>query len=141
MSSTPAQLTTPASRTAPIAASIWSGRILSGLSILFLAFDGIGKLVKPAPVVDAFAQLGMPMSHSAGIGLLLLACTAVYAIPRSALQGAILLPGYLGGAIAIQVRAETGWFPVVFALIVAALVWGGLFLRDTRARVLLPWYA
>ena len=65
----------------------------------------------------------------------------MYAVPRRALQGAILLTGYLGGAIAIQVRAETGWFPVVFALIVAALVWGGLFLRDTRARVLLPWYA
>ena len=78
------------------------------------------------------------MSLAPTIGILALACTAVYAIPRSAVLGAVLLTGYLGGAIATQVRAGAGLFPIFFPLIIAALIWGGLFLRDDRLRDFLP---
>jgi hypothetical protein len=106
--------------------------------ILFLTFDAVVKLVKIAPVVDAFAQLGYPISLAPAIGVLALACTAVYAIPRTSVLGAVLLTGYLGGAIATQVRIGAGVFPVFFPLIIAALVWGGLYLREEKLRALLP---
>ncbi len=117
---------------------IWTGRVLSGLAVLFLAFDGVAKLLKPAPVLEAFARLGLPESTSTGIGLLLLACTALYVIPRTALLGAVMLTGFLGGAIAIHVRAGDAAFPVVFPFLFGCLVWAGLYLRDARVRALLP---
>ncbi|MEP6732555.1 MAG: DoxX family protein [bacterium] len=128
----------PAPRIATtVRSKLWIDRIVSGVAVLFLVMDGGMKLFKPAPVVDAFAQLGVPVSQSVGIGLVLLACTAIYAIPRTAVIGAILLTGYLGGAIAIQLRVEAPVFSIVFPLIFAALVWGGLYRRDERVRSLL----
>jgi len=103
-----------------------------------MIFDGGIKLAKVAPVTEAFARLGYPASLAPAIGILALACTAVYAIPRSSVLGAVLLTGYLGGAIATQVRAGAGLFPIFFPLIIAALIWGGLFLRDDRLLDFLP---
>lgn len=116
---------------------LWAGRIMSGLAALFLLWDGAMKLLKPAVVVKATRDLGYPESDIVGIGLVLLACTVLYLIPRSSILGAILLTGYLGGAIASQVRAEASWFNVVFPFVFACLVWGGLWLRDVRVQNLL----
>lgn len=117
---------------------IWTGRILSVLSALFLLFDGAMKLVKPAPVVEATSRLGFPESALTGVGLVLLAGTILYLIPRTAVLGAIVLTGYLGGAVATQVRAGSGAFETLFPAIFGALVWGGLFFQDSRLRALIP---
>ena len=117
---------------------LWAGRIITALVVLFMLFDGIAKLFKPAPVVQAFAQLGYPMSLAVSIGVLLLICTVIYAIPRSSVLGAILLTGYLGGAVATQVRISAPAFPTVFPILFGVLVWTGIFLREDRLRALVP---
>ena len=127
------------SRTAISNTQIWAGRIMSGFAALFLLWDGVMKLLKPAVVVKATRDLGYPESDIVGIGVVLLACTLVYLLPRSSILGAILLTGYLGGAIASQVRAQASWFNVLFAFAMACLVWGGLWLRDIRVRAFLPY--
>ena len=114
----------------------WPGRSVSALVVLFMIFDGVIHIVQPAPVAEAFAQLGYPIHLSLGIGILELACTALYAIPRTAALGAVLLTAYLGGAIASQVRIEAGWFPLVFPVVLGGLLWIGLALRDARVRAL-----
>jgi len=114
--------------------SSWTGRSLSAFAVLFMIFDGVIHVAKPQPVVDAFVQLGFPLSTSLGLGILELACTALYVIPRTSTLGALLLTAYLGGATAAQVRVEAGWFPVIFPALIGALLWGGLALRDVRAR-------
>jgi hypothetical protein len=125
--------------TAPISKkSLWAGRILSALPILFLLMDGVMKLVKPAFVVEATVKLGYPESTILGIGIVLLACTVLYAIPRTSILGAILLTGYLGGAVATHVRAGEGPFPILFPVFFGVLVWGGLYFRDERLRSLIP---
>jgi len=88
------------------------------------------------PVVESFALLGYPTGLAVGIGALELACVAVYLVPRSSILGAVLLTGYLGGAIASHVRVGSELFPLVFPLIIGALLWGGLYLRDARLRAL-----
>ena len=115
----------------------WPGRVLSALVIAFMAFDAILHVAKPAPVVEAFTQLGYPLRLSVALGVLELVFTALYAIPRTAFVGALLLTAYLGGAIATQLRVEAGWFPTIFPVIVAALLWSGLALRDPRVRGLI----
>jgi len=110
----------------------WAGSIITGLTVLFLVFDGAAKLARIAPVMEATEKLGLPANSVVGIGLLLLACTAVYCIPRTAVLGAVLLTGYLGGAIAIHLRAGSGTFPMVFSASFGVLVWVGLFLREPR---------
>ena len=115
-------------------AALWTGRIASTIAVLFMTMDAVMHLAKPAPVTTSFAQLGVPLGMSVPIGVVALACAALYAIPRTAVIGAVLLTGYLGGAIAIQARAGAALFPTLFPLIVGALVWGGLWLRDERAR-------
>jgi hypothetical protein len=112
----------------------WPGRILTGLAAAFMAFDGIIHIAKPAAVVEAFAQLGYPLRLSVGLGVLELVFTLLYVIPRTAFIGALLLTAYLGGAIATQLRIDAGWFPTIFPVIVAALLWTGLALRDARVR-------
>jgi hypothetical protein len=112
----------------------WAGRVMSGLVALFLLWDGVMKILKPAFVVKATLGLGYPESEIVGIGMVLLACTLLYLLPRTAVLGAVLLTGYLGGAIASQVRVQASWFNVVFALVFGCLLWGGLWLRDVRAR-------
>jgi hypothetical protein len=117
---------------------LWTGRVLSGLAVLFLLFDSISKLMNVGPVVQAFAQLGYPARLIPVIGTILLVCVIVYLIPRTAILGAILITGYLGGAIASNLRIGTPLFSnALFPLYVAALVWGGLYLRDDRARALI----
>ncbi|HKW63067.1 MAG TPA: DoxX family protein [Candidatus Acidoferrum sp.] len=115
----------------------WAGRILSALASLFCLFDGTMKLFKPPVVVQATIQLGYPESAIVGIGVTLLVCTLLYILPRTSVLGAVLLTGYLGGAVASNVRAGMPVFNIVFPFIVAALVWGGLWFRDIRARNLL----
>jgi hypothetical protein len=115
----------------------WSGRVLAGLVILFMIFDGTIHLLTPQPVVAAFAQLGFPLHLSVGIGILELACTALFAIPRTSILGGLLLTGYYGGAIATQVRAEAAWFPSIFPALMGALLWTSVALRDSRVRALL----
>ena len=111
---------------------------MSGLGVAFLLMDGVMKLFKPAVVREAFARLGYPESEIMGIGVLLLACTALYLIPRMSILGALLLTGYLGGAIATHVRVGDPLFShVLFPVYVGVMVWGGLFLRDNRLRVLI----
>ena len=117
---------------------LWTGRVFSGLAILFFLFDGVMKLVKPAVVVSSTVALGYPESEIVGIGVTVLVCTILYAIPRTSVLGAILLTGYLGGAIASKVRIDAPLFDIVFALVFAAFVWGGLYLREPRLRALLP---
>jgi hypothetical protein len=117
---------------------LWLGRVLSGLAVAFFLLDGVMKLWKPAVVVEATLKLGYPESDIVGIGVLLLTCTLLYIFPRTSILGAILLTGYLGGAVASQLRAGNGWFNVVFPAIFGAVVWSGLWLRDTRVRTLLP---
>jgi hypothetical protein len=113
---------------------IWAGRILSGFAALFLAMDGVMKLLKPAFVVKATVELGYPESEIVGIGVVLLLCTLLYVFARTQILGAILLTGYLGGAIASKIRIEAKWSDVIFALTFAGLVWAGLWLRDARVR-------
>ena len=117
--------------------AVWGGRLVSGLAVLFLLFDTVIKLLNMAPAVEATTQLGYAAGLVAVIGLIELACLAVYVLPRTAILGAILLTGYLGGAVATHVRAGSPLFSVVFPLIIGALVWGGLLLRDARLRSLL----
>jgi hypothetical protein len=99
------------------------------------------KLIKPrpAPAVEAFGKLGYPVGLAAGIGILLLVCVALYLVPRTSVLGAILLTGYLGGAVASHVRIGDPWFShALFPVYVGLLVWGGLYLHDQRLRALIP---
>ena len=114
---------------------LWAGRIVSAIPVLLLLFSGVMKLAKPAPVVEGFLRLGYPERLALGLGILELACTVIYVIPRTAVLGAILLTGYLGGATATHVRVGD---PFLATVILGALVWLGLFLRDARLRALLP---
>lgn len=113
---------------------LWAGRIISVIPVLMLLFSGVLKLVKPASLVEQFGRLGYPESLTLGLGILEIACTVVYVIPRTSVLGAILLTGYLGGATATHVRIGDPFFAPI---IVGVLVWGGLFLRDARLRALL----
>jgi hypothetical protein len=118
--------------------ALWAGRILSALAVLFLLFDGVTKIMKVAPVLQASAQLGYPVSLIVSIGAVLLICTGIYAIPRTSVLGAILLTGYLGGAVASQARIGNPLFETLFPIIFGALIWAGIFLREDRLRALIP---
>lgn len=120
--------------------TLWAGRIVSALPALMLIFSGVLKLAKPAGsgVVEEFGRLGYPENVILGIGILEFACTVVYAIPRTSVLGAILLTGYLGGAVATHVRVGDPLFKVIMPPVLGALIWGGLYLRDVRLRALLP---
>jgi hypothetical protein len=111
---------------------------MSALPALFLLVDGVMKLMKPAIVVEATVHLGYPESVIPGLGIVLLVSTLVYLIPRTSVLGAILVTGYLGGAVATHVRVGDDLFPIFFPVILSALLWGGLVLRDGRLRALLP---
>jgi hypothetical protein len=117
---------------------LWTGRILSSLAVLFLVFDGITKVMKESHVMAASAQLGFTPGMIVGIGFLLLICTAIYVIPRTSVLGAILLTGYLGGAVAINVRFGHSLFEAFFPVIFGTVVWAGIFVRDARLRALIP---
>lgn len=126
---------------APVSkARMSAGHVISAVPVLFLLFDSIIKLVTIDPVVESFGQLGYPVSLALGIGLVELACLVLYVVPRTSVLGAILLTGYLGGAVATHVRVGSPLLThTLFPIYVAALLWGGLFLREQRLRALLPW--
>jgi len=117
---------------------VWTGRVISGLVVLFMLFDSIMKVLRVPMVVEATVRVGYPASTVFGIGLTLLISTVLYLIPQSTVFGAILLTGYLGGAVATNVRAQTPVFNTVMAVAVGVLVWLGLYLRDARLRALVP---
>jgi hypothetical protein len=119
--------------------SEWIGWSMSGLMIAFLLFDGVSKLVLERHVVEATANIGYPLDMIRPLGVICLACTILYAIPRTSVLGAILLTGYLGGAIASKARIEDPMFSsVLFGVYFGILIWGGLYLRDERVRALVP---
>jgi hypothetical protein len=111
---------------------LWLGIGLTALLVLFLAADGIAKVIRVPKVLEANQKLGIAPELVPGIGILLLACTALYAFPKTAILGAILLTGYLGGATAVHVIARSGAFPIAFSIAFGALAWAGLALREPR---------
>ena len=117
---------------------LWTGRIVSGLSAAFLLMDGVMKLFKPAVVVEGTVKLGYPEAVIVPLGIVLTLCTLLYIFPRTAVLGAMLLTGYLGGAVATHVRASGSAFEILFPVIFGCLVWGGLWLRDERLQRLAP---
>ena len=110
----------------------WAGWVVSGLVILFLVFDGGTKVLKVTPVMEACARFGLTGNVVLGIGTVLLICTALYAIPRTAVLGVILLTAFLGGAVATHVRAGSGVFEIAFSIAFCGLAWLGLVLRQPR---------
>jgi hypothetical protein len=116
----------------------WAGRILSGIAVLFLTFDMGIKLLGVKEAVEGTVQLGFAPHHLPILGVIQLVCLVVYLTPRTAPLGAVLWTGYLGGAIAAQLRLDNPLFThILFPIYVAALLWGGLYLRDARVRALL----
>ena len=118
--------------------AVRTGWVLTVLSGLFLIFDGIGKIVLPPQVTEACVRLGFPVARITGVGILLLVFTIVYLIPRTAVLGAVLLTAFLGGAVAIQLRAGSPIFETVFPVLFALIVWGGIYLREAKLCSLLP---
>ena len=124
---------------APSNGLIWTGRVLSALPALFLLMDGAMKIPKPEFVVKATTDLGYNENVIVPLGIVLLVCTVLYIIPRTAVLGAVLLTGYLGGAVATHVRVGNGPFEMLFPVFFGVLIWSGLVLRDARVRSVLPW--
>jgi hypothetical protein len=118
----------------PSRAQLWTGRVLSGLSVLFMLFDSITKVIQVPAVVDATTQLGYPASSVVTVGVLGLVSNVLYIVPQTAGVGAVLLTGYLGGAMAAQLRVDPPVFNMVFPVIMGALFWGGLLLRRPALR-------
>ncbi|MEO8334295.1 MAG: DoxX family protein [bacterium] len=118
---------------------LWAARILTGIAVAFLLLDAAMKVLQLPPAIEGTIALGFPASAVLGIGLLELACIALYVTPRTSILGAILLTGYLGGAIASQVRVGAPLLThILFPTYIAGLYWTGLYLRDERLRVLVP---
>ena len=115
-------------------ARVWTGRLLGGWVALFLAFDAGVKVLNLNVAVEGTTRLGYPASLVVAIGVIELACLVAYLIPRTAIVGAALLTGFLGGATATQLRVEDPW--VAFPVAVGLLVWGALYLRDERVGAL-----
>jgi hypothetical protein len=111
-----------------------AGRVVGGLVVLFLVFDGGTKVMRVAPVLEACARFGIGPAKAVAIGALLLACAALYAVPRTTVLGALLLTAFLGGAVATHVLGGSGWFETVFPAGVGGLVWLGVVLRDPGLR-------
>ena len=121
--------------TAPSKTRVWTRYIISGIAVLFLLFDAFGKFAKPEPVVRGTLALGYPESLITVMGVILLICTILYVIPRTAVLGAVLLTGYLGGAVASNFRIEAPLFSnTLFPVYFAVLVWAGLYFRSERLR-------
>lgn len=123
----------------PVKRRSWAGIVISTIPILFLLLDAVGKLVKPEPVVSGTVELGYQESVIVPLGIILLVCSVLYAIPRTSFLGAILLTGYLGGAVATHVRVGSPLFThQLFPVYLGILIWLGLYLRDIRLREFLP---
>jgi len=118
---------------------LWAGRVISSLAVLFLLFDSVIHIMNVAPVREAFAQLGYSASLARPLGVIEVACVVLYVIPRTAVLGTILLTGYLGGAVATNLRAGLPLFShVLVPVYIGLLLWGGLYLRDERLRAVIP---
>ena len=123
----------------PSNTALWIGRVMSGLVVAFMLLDGAMKLVPLDVVVTTSEQMGIPGSLARTLGIIGLICTVLYAVPRTSVLGAILLTGYLGGAIASHLRLGDPIFThTLFGLYLGLLTWGGLYLRDARLRALIP---
>jgi hypothetical protein len=119
--------------------SLWAGRIISALVVLFMVFDTVIKVLRLTPAVEGTLSLGYPVSVVFPLGIVVLVCVLFYVIPQSSVLGAILLTAYLGGAVATHVRVGNPLFShVLFPTYVGVLAWLGLFLRDERLRDLIP---
>jgi hypothetical protein len=123
--------------TAHSARLVRAGQVISGVTVLFLLFDSVIHIAGIASVAESLRDLGFPVGAALGIGLLELACLALYVVPRTSILGAILLTGYLGGAVAAHVRIGSPVFStLLFPVYVGVLLWAGLYLRDSRVRSL-----
>ena len=126
-------------QTAPVSKkTLWAGYVLGALPVLMLVFSSSMKLTKHATAVIGMDKLGYPESLLLGLGILELVCTIIYIIPRTSVLGAILLTGYLGGAVTTHLRVGDPFSFVIIPVILGALAWGGLYLRDERLRALIP---
>ncbi len=127
---------------ATVSSSTWTlraGYVISALTALFLLFDGVIHVLAVDPVVDSMRALGFPASAAVGIGVLELLCLTLYVVPRTSVLGAILLTGYLGGAVSAQLRIEAPLFStLLFPVYTGVLLWLGLYLRDSQLRALVP---
>lgn len=120
-------------------AMLWTGRVMSGVVILFLLFDGAIKLVPLDIVIETSRELGIPTGLARTLGVLTLVCTLLYAIPTTSVLGAVLMTGYLGGAIYVHILNGSPLFShTLFSIYLALLMWGGLYLRDPDLRMLFP---
>jgi hypothetical protein len=117
--------------------TVWIGRGISWVAGFFLLADGVAKLFKPIQVVEGTVKLGYPESVIVGLGCVLTACALLYLIPQTSILGAVLLTGYLGGAVATHVRVSDPLFSILFPVFFGVLIWGGLWLRDERVRKLI----
>jgi hypothetical protein len=118
---------------------LWTGCILSLLPALFLLLDGVMKLMKPEIVVKTTVEIGYQENIIVPLGIVLLICTVLYLIPQTSVLGAVLLTGYLGGAVATNARIGSPLFShILFPVYIGVLLWGGLFLRDPRVSALIP---
>jgi hypothetical protein len=118
---------------------LWAGRILSAPPVLFLIFDSVIHIMKPPAVVEGFAKLGYSLSLAVPLGIIELVCIALYVIPRTSVLGAALLTGYLGGAVATNLRAGAPLFSnVLVPVYLGVMLWGGLYLRDDKVRSVFP---
>src|SRR5215831_5834004 len=118
---------------------LWTGRVLTTLVALFLLFDSVTKLMKVKQVMDAFQQMQYPTTAAVTIGSILLVCLIFYVIPQTAVFGAMLLTGYLGGAVEAQFRVSRPLFEMTFPILFAVVMWAGLFCREPRLAKLMPW--
>lgn len=126
-------------RTVPVSKKAsWAGRILTILIVLFMVMDGVMKVMKPPAVVKGFTESGWPIEFAVPLGTIALVCTALYAIPRTSILGAVLLTAWLGGATATNMRMGDPWFEVLMPVIFGVLVWVALYLREHRLRSLIP---
>ena len=114
---------------------LWGGYIMSAIPVVLLLMSGVMKVMVQPTAVEGFAHLGYPESVAFEIGIVEIACLILYLIPQTAVLGAILLTGYLGGAVASHVRISE---PFTGAVVLGVLIWGGLYMRDARLRALIP---
>jgi hypothetical protein len=129
----------PAPETMTLQTALWAGRIMSAFVVIALAADGTIQLFAPSQVAGMLQETGFAMDMTRIVGPIILACAILYAIPASSVLGAILVTGFLGGAICAHVRiGELGSPPELISLLLGAMTWGGLYLRDPRIRAILP---